>query len=113
MVPISRTSTRRKSIPTQVRKAPRVRTEDTPGRATTAVDMAEAEQVPLSPAGTQEEAGLPGPSSNRASDSDQAKPMQTEVELSLIFAGMLPPCYKELVSASVHLAPPWFHEGVE
>lgn len=37
---------------------------------------------------------------------------QVKEELGLVSTGLLPPSYKELVSASIHLAPPRFHEGV-
>lgn len=35
-----------------------------------------------------------------------------EKVLGLVLAGVLPPRYKELISASIHLAPLRFHEGV-
>lgn len=31
----------------------------------------------------------------------------------MIATSTLPPCCKDLVSTFVHLAPPWFYEGVQ
>lgn len=40
-------------------------------------------------------------------------PTQAEEELNLVSVGMLPSHYKGLVSTSIYLAPPQFHESME
>lgn len=50
--------------------------------------------------------------SSDGSSSHGGKLAQVEEELSLISASLLSPRYKELVLASIHLAPLRFHEGV-
>lgn len=112
VAPTLGTSTHRKSIPTRTCKALRVRVEDTPGSATAAVDLTDDEPTSFPSASAREGSDQAGSSSGRASGDDREEPMPSEVKLGLIAVGMLSPRCRELVSASVHLAPHRFHEVV-
>lgn len=93
------------------RKAPRVEIEDALGHVI--VDAVADNQPATSTTAYSKEVDpqdapiVGGSGSLHGEESTQVKE-----ELSLISAGMLPPRYKELVSTSIHLAPPCFHEGV-
>lgn len=85
--------------------------EDSPGRA--AVDTSMDDQLAISTVVGPKEVSSQGLSSNGGNNSSYKDgSAQIEEELNLISAGMLPPRYKELVSASAHLAPPRFHESI-
>lgn len=61
----------------------------------------------------EEEVDLQGATASGDGNSTHGgKSAQVEEELGLNSAGILLPCYKELVLASIHLASPRFHKGI-
>lgn len=104
---------RQRTVTVRARKAPWMGIEDTPGRIAAMVDITGDDQPATFLAIHPKEVSSQGPSIASAnSSSHREESAQIKEELSLILTGVLPPSYKELVSASVYLAPPRFHESV-
>lgn len=101
---------RRRSAATKPYKAPRVGIDDAP--RSVAADIVAGGQPVTSTIAYGQEVSLQGALTASGSGSSHGdESAQVEEELSLILAGMLPPHYKELVLASIHLASLRFHEG--
>lgn len=103
---------RRKSITvTRLRKAPYFGIRATLGCVT--ADAVAGNQPGAAIVSPEEEVDWQGPFVSGGGGSSHGKESaQAEEELSLISADLLLPRYRELVLASIHLAPPCFHEGV-
>lgn len=105
---------RRQNTIVGVRKAPWTGIEDTPGCATTSREAAKGVRPPslatLAPRGLTSYGSSIVSLNNSSCGGDQT---QIKEELAMIIVGALPPCYKDLVSTSVHLTPPRFHKGVQ
>lgn len=100
-----------RSVVAGSRKAPLVGIEDASGCVT--MDTAVGSQLITSTiAYLKEVDSHDTPVVGGSSSLHREESAQIKEELNLISAGMLPLCYKDLVSASIHLAPPRSPEHV-
>lgn len=89
------------------RKAPRMGIKDALERVT--VDAVEDDQLAAPTVAYLKEVDLQGmPVAGDSGSLHGEESAQVEEELSLVSIGVLPPRYKELISASIHLAPHTF-----